>query len=127
MKLFTAVCLVALAAIVAAAPTEDTYTDKYDDANVQEILNNRRLLLPYIKCALEQGKCSADAKELREHLMEALGTDCAKCTEKQKATGGMIFKHLINHEKDYWDQLIDKYDPEKKYAPAYEKEYLVEE
>ncbi|XP_028163102.1 allergen Tha p 1-like [Ostrinia nubilalis] len=125
MKVFTTVCLFVLVSVVAAAPAE-TYPDKYSAEDVQEILNNRRLLLPYIKCALDQGKCSADAKEMKERLREALETECSKCSPKQKEIGGIVFKHIINNEKDYWNQLVDKYDPEKRYAPIYEEKYLVQ-
>lgn len=43
----------------------DLYTDRYDNINVKEILNNRRLLIPYVKCILEQGRCTPEGKELR--------------------------------------------------------------
>lgn len=43
----------------------DTYTDKYDGLDLQEIINNNRLLVPYILCVLEQGKCTPEGKELR--------------------------------------------------------------
>lgn len=62
MKTF--LCLCALVAIAFARP-EDKYTDKYDKIDVDELLSNRRLLIPYIKCILDEGKCSADGRELK--------------------------------------------------------------
>lgn len=59
------VCVLALVAIVAARPETDKYTDRYDNIDIDEILSNRRLLTPYIKCILDQGKCSAEGKELK--------------------------------------------------------------
>lgn len=58
------VCILALVAIVAARP-DTTYTDRYDNIDIDEILSNKRLLTPYIKCMLDQGKCSAEGKELK--------------------------------------------------------------
>nr|WPO56429.1 chemosensory protein [Leucinodes orbonalis] len=124
MKVITVTVLVALIAMASAAPAEK-YDDTYDGTNVEEIINNRRLLLPYIKCALDQGKCSADGKKLKVHIKDALATDCEKCTEVQKKNNKLVFKHLINKEKDYWKELVAKYDPERQYAPKFEKLYLV--
>lgn len=43
----------------------EQYTDRYDNLNVDEIIANRRLLEPYIKCVLEKGKCTAEGKEMK--------------------------------------------------------------
>ncbi|OWR52662.1 chemosensory protein [Danaus plexippus plexippus] len=100
----------------------DTYTDRYDSIDLDEILRNRRLLVPYIKCILEEGRCSADGKELKSHIKEALENDCAKCTKAQQDGTKKVIGHLINKENDYWQQLVEKYDPEHKYVEKYEKE-----
>lgn len=55
--------LISLALIGAALGEQ--YTDRYDNLNVEEILANRRLFIPYIKCVLEQGRCVPEAKELK--------------------------------------------------------------
>ncbi|GBP07791.1 Ejaculatory bulb-specific protein 3 [Eumeta japonica] len=55
--------MLALAAVVLARP--DTYTDRYDNIDLDEVVNNRRLLVPYVKCVLDQGKCSPEGKELK--------------------------------------------------------------
>lgn len=56
------VCLVLAA--VNAIP-QQKYTARYDNVNVNEILQNKRLLLPYLKCALDTGRCSPEGKELK--------------------------------------------------------------
>ena len=50
-----------LASVIAV----EKYTDKYDNINMQEILDNRRLLLAYANCILDKGRCSPEGKELR--------------------------------------------------------------
>nr|AIX97840.1 chemosensory protein [Cnaphalocrocis medinalis] len=122
MKTFTAICLLALAASAAAFPGSDKYTDRYDNINLDEIISNKRLLVPYIKCMLEQGKCSPEGKELRSHIKEALENYCGKCTETQRDGTRRVIGHLINNEPDYWSQLTVKYDPDHKYVTKYEKE-----
>uniref|UniRef100_A0A0K8TVF1 Chemosensory Protein n=1 Tax=Epiphyas postvittana TaxID=65032 RepID=A0A0K8TVF1_EPIPO len=121
MKSFIVVCFFALAAVAYARPG-DQYTDKFDNVDLDEILSNRRLLVPYLKCVLEQGKCTADGKELRSHIKEALENNCAKCTEAQRRGTRRVIGHLINKESDFWGQLCAKYDPERKYVAKYEKE-----
>lgn len=64
MKTLILACVLCFATLVISKPAE-TYTDKFDTINLNEILGNRRLLLPFIKCLLDQGKCSTEAKELK--------------------------------------------------------------
>lgn len=47
------------------ATETSTYTTKYDGIDLDEILNNNRLLTNYVKCLLEQGPCTADGSELK--------------------------------------------------------------
>ncbi|XP_053615079.1 ejaculatory bulb-specific protein 3 [Plodia interpunctella] len=118
MRTVILVCLLAVAAL--ARPEKEYYTDKYDNIDLDEILDNRRLLIPYIKCSLDQGKCSADGREMKSHIRDAMETECSKCTKKQKKNTRKILRHLIIHEKDFWEQLKAKYDPTAKYYPTYE-------
>uniref|UniRef100_A0A2A4J5F1 Chemosensory protein n=1 Tax=Heliothis virescens TaxID=7102 RepID=A0A2A4J5F1_HELVI len=113
-------CVLSAAAMALARP--DTYTDKYDSVDLDEVLSNRRLLVPYVNCLLEQGKCAPDAKELKEHIREALENACGKCTEAQKNGTRRVIGHLINKEPEFWNQLKAKYDPNNKYTQKYEKE-----
>nr|WIW78336.1 chemosensory protein 3 [Heliconius charithonia] len=115
-------CLLALVAVACALPNSSTYTDKYDNIDLDEILSNKRLLTPYVKCMLDEGKCSPDGKELKLHIREALENECAKCTENQKTGSRKVIGHLINNEQEYWSKLSAKYDPDQKYAKKYEKE-----
>ncbi|XP_072942985.1 uncharacterized protein [Epargyreus clarus] len=121
MKSFIVFCFFALVAVAFARPGEH-YTDKWDNINLDEILSNKRLLIPHIKCILDEGKCSPEGKELKSHIQEALETDCEKCTETQKSGTRRVIGHIINHEAEYWNQLTAKFDPTKKYVAKYEKE-----
>ncbi|XP_022112599.2 allergen Tha p 1-like [Pieris rapae] len=114
------IILLCFLACVCARP--ETYTNKYDGIDLRDILSNRRLLVPYILCTLEQGKCSPEGKELRSHIKDALENDCAKCTEPQKEGTQLVITHLVQHEDDFWKQLVAKYDPSRKYVAKYEKQ-----
>nr|UVB79217.1 chemosensory protein 14 [Heortia vitessoides] len=118
---FAIVCFLAFIAAVSARPGEK-YTDKYDNVDLGEILQNRRLLVPYVKCALDQGRCSPDGKELKSHIKESLENYCAKCTDTQRNGTKRVIGHLINNEPELWTQLTHKYDPDRKYVNKYETE-----
>nr|AYC12352.1 chemosensory protein 7 [Clostera restitura] len=113
-------CIITVVA-VSARPNEQ-YSDKYDSVDLKQILANKRLLHPYIKCLLDQGKCSPDGKELKSHIKEALENYCAKCTETQQKGTKEVIGHLINNEPGYWQELSKKYDSEGKYVHKYEDE-----
>ncbi|CAH1640300.1 unnamed protein product [Spodoptera littoralis] len=121
MKVVFLVCV--LAAVVYAHPHESHYTDKWDNIDLDEILNNKKILASYVKCCLDQGKCTPDAKELKSHIKEALENRCGKCTPAQKDGTRKVLTHLINHEPEMWNQLCEKYDAEGKYRKMYEDEY----
>lgn len=105
---------------MASALAVEKYTDKYDNINMQEILDNRRLLLAYANCILDKGKCSPEGRELREHIQDALETGCQKCTEAQINGATVVIEHLIKKERDIWKQLTDKYDPQGSWRKKYE-------
>lgn len=62
MKNFITFALLLLIAYVYA---EDKYTNKYDNIDLDEILNNRRLLRNYVNCLLDKGNCTPDGNELK--------------------------------------------------------------
>ncbi|KAL4704243.1 hypothetical protein ACJJTC_016261 [Scirpophaga incertulas] len=98
------------------------YTDRYDVINVDEVLGNSRLLKGYLKCVLNKGQCTAEGRELKSHIVEALQNGCAKCTKAQREGMRKVIKHLVTKEKEYWEELVNKYDPDRVYTRKYEKE-----
>jgi hypothetical protein len=56
---------VLLWAVLSAADKQKAYTTKYDNVDVESILNNRRILTNYIKCMLDEGPCTPDGRELK--------------------------------------------------------------
>jgi hypothetical protein len=44
---------------------DEKYTTKYDNINLDDILQSDRLLDNYFKCVMETGKCTADGTELK--------------------------------------------------------------
>ncbi|XP_049963300.1 ejaculatory bulb-specific protein 3-like [Schistocerca serialis cubense] len=117
-----ALVLVSALAVVAVTAAEEKYTTKYDNVNLDHILGNDRLFNSYAQCLLEDGdaNCTADGKELKRIIPDALSSECAKCNDKQKEGTKKVLKHLINHKPDVWAQLKAKYDPDGTYSKKYE-------
>ncbi|CAG9795820.1 unnamed protein product [Diatraea saccharalis] len=115
---FITLCFLAVVTVTCALPYE-----KEDSYNVDETLENRRVLLPYLKCALDQGKCTANMKDMKKDIRKSLTYKCVECTEKERRDSRKVIKHLINKENDYWQQIVAKYDPERKVSDDFEKEF----
>ncbi|CAH0550182.1 unnamed protein product [Brassicogethes aeneus] len=99
---------------------ETKYTTRFDNIDVDAVLKSSRLLLSYVKCLLDKGPCTVEGKELKKFIPDALNSECSKCSEIQKKQAGKVFTNLLLHHRDYWNQLIDKYDPNGIYKTKYE-------
>lgn len=51
--------------LLSSAANADKYNSKYDDINLDEVLKSERLIQNYIKCLLNEGPCTPDAKMLK--------------------------------------------------------------
>jgi hypothetical protein len=60
-----ALLLLLLSVTLTAAEKPKAYTTKYDNVDVDSILSNTRILTSYIKCMLDEGPCTPDARELK--------------------------------------------------------------
>ncbi|XP_045537471.1 allergen Tha p 1 [Papilio machaon] len=97
-----------------------TYTTKYDDVNLDEVLASERLLTGYVNCLLDLGPCTPDGKELKKNLPDAIANDCKSCTERQREGANKVMHHIIDNRPDDWDKLEQKY----KSDGSYKKQYL---
>ncbi|XP_011706733.1 PREDICTED: ejaculatory bulb-specific protein 3 [Wasmannia auropunctata] len=113
--------LLLLVSLVALAVANEKYTRKYDDVNVEKILQNNRVLTNYIRCLMDEGPCTAEGRELRKTLPDALSTGCNRCNDKQKIMAEKGINHLKTKRSREWDRLVAKYDPQGEYKKRYEK------
>ncbi|KAK9500493.1 hypothetical protein O3M35_001748 [Rhynocoris fuscipes] len=114
-------CLVFLA-IIATCYADSSYTTKYDNIDLDEILNNERVYQKYFNCLTNKGRCTPDAKELKDHLPDALQTECSKCSEKQKKGSEKALKFLLENKPNDYLELEKIYDKDRKYRARYQKE-----
>lgn len=69
MKLSCAVLLFYFIITLVCAADKNKYTNKYDNVDIDQILNNRRVLTNYIKCVMEEGPCTPDGRELKSKFV----------------------------------------------------------
>lgn len=60
----TFICLITLI-IYNVSVSGEKYTNRYDNVDIDEILDNRRVLTNYIKCLMEEGPCTPEGRELK--------------------------------------------------------------
>nr|QRI42715.1 chemosensory protein 20 [Agrilus planipennis] len=106
--------------VVALAAAEDKYTNKYDNIDLDEILNNDRLISGYLRCLLDKGRCTPEGKELKKNLPDALTNGCSKCSERQKDGATKVVKQIYQKRPDDFKALEAKYDPEGIYRKRYD-------
>ncbi|KAM3963260.1 chemosensory protein 11 [Aphomia sociella] len=99
----------------------DFYSSRYDNFDVQPLLENDRILLSYTKCFIDQGPCTPDAKDFKKIIPEALETSCGKCTPKQKQLIKKVIGAVMERHPEAWTQLEDKYDKDKKFKESFDK------
>lgn len=115
MRTWVVCALVSLAALATAA-AQETYDKKYDNFDVDEVLNNERLLKNYINCILDRGRCTREGTDFKRVIPEALQTNCAKCSPRQRQSIRKVVRALRKKNPDDWTLLQNKADPEKKYT-----------
>ncbi|KAH8273303.1 hypothetical protein KR018_008294 [Drosophila ironensis] len=109
------------ATTIPPALDKSLYNDKFDNINLDEILNQDRLLINYIKCLEGTGPCTPDGQMLKDSLPDAIKTDCSKCTEKQKFGVEKVTSHLIDNQPTAWKRLEKIYDPTGGYRIKYQE------
>ncbi|XP_047521352.1 ejaculatory bulb-specific protein 3-like isoform X2 [Pieris napi] len=96
-----------------------TYTTKYDDVNLDDVLASDRLLTGYINCLLDNGPCTPDAKELRKNLPDAIQNDCKKCSDRQREGADKVMQFIIDNRPEDWQTLEEKFNPDGSYRLQY--------
>ncbi|CAH1395238.1 unnamed protein product [Nezara viridula] len=109
-----------LMVVFASALAAEKYTTKYDNIDLDEILNNDRLYEKYFKCIMGKGKCTPDGKELKNDMPDAIKTDCSKCSDKQKEGTDKVLKFMLANKKADYAVLEKTYDPAGTYRKKYE-------
>ncbi|XP_049877113.1 allergen Tha p 1-like [Pectinophora gossypiella] len=117
----TILVLCAVLAMALARPDGETYNPAYDSFNAQELVDNERLLKNYGKCFLDKGPCTPEGTDFKKRIPEALRTNCAKCTPKQKELVRTVVRGFQQKLPEVWQELAQKEDPKGEFKEAFEK------
>ncbi|XP_049823822.1 uncharacterized protein LOC109595898 [Aethina tumida] len=126
MKTFTVIFTILVVAYVVVGRPQDQYTTKYDNIDIDRILKNERLLKNYVNCVLSKGKCSPEGSELKRLLPEAIKTDCLKCNDRQKQNTRKVLVYLGKNRRQYFDEVLAKFDGDRTYRNKYKSEFAKE-
>ncbi|KAK9877409.1 hypothetical protein WA026_018522 [Henosepilachna vigintioctopunctata] len=105
---------------------EDKYTSKYNNIDLDAIIRNERLLKVYFRCLTEGVGCTPEGNHLRKVLPEAIQTGCAKCTEEHKRGARKVVKFLMEEKPQFWEKLVNFYDPDKIFRERFKQQLLTE-
>lgn len=72
MKSFILAVFVIVACTAVSLADDEKYTSKYDNVDIDKILENDRLLKNYIACVDGSGKCTPDGEELKSEYRQFL-------------------------------------------------------
>nr|AGZ04914.1 chemosensory protein 4 [Sogatella furcifera] len=114
------ISLLALSSSASAATKEKDperkalYRLEYID--IEKVLDNNRMLTNFIRCFLRKGPCSPEARDFRKLLPKLAKTMCSDCSPRQRFIIKKVFKHLMEERPKEWELLMDRFDPQRKYA-----------
>ncbi|XP_060528921.1 ejaculatory bulb-specific protein 3-like [Cylas formicarius] len=102
---------------------DETYSSKYDNVDVDAILASERPTTNYLNCLLNKGPCTPEGSTLKNHLSDAIATECEKCSAAQKKIAGKILSHFLLKRRKDFGVLLNKYDV----AGNFRRKYLIDD
>lgn len=58
-------CFILVITMIYCTLAEEKYSNKYDNFDIDKVLNNDRILTSYIKCLMEEGNCTNEGRDLK--------------------------------------------------------------
>ncbi|XP_043277879.1 ejaculatory bulb-specific protein 3-like [Venturia canescens] len=96
-----------LVGLIMCCAGEELYSSKYDYVDVDAILAVPRQRAQYYRCFSGEGRClTPDAKFFKDHLREAIVTNCRRCTEKQKKWFNKVSIYYAENEPEKYKALV---------------------
>ncbi|EFN81740.1 ejaculatory bulb-specific protein 3 [Harpegnathos saltator] len=103
------VYLVIIFGLMCVYAEEELYSDKYDNIDIDGILNNDRLRNQHRRCYIGLAPCiTADMKFYKKFIGEAIATKCRRCTEKQKQNLNKLADWYVTNKPEEWNEFIAK-------------------
>ncbi|XP_054277856.1 ejaculatory bulb-specific protein 3-like [Macrosteles quadrilineatus] len=88
---------------------------RLEKIDVDNMLNNNRIMTNYVKCFVGKGACSPEARDFRKLIPKLTATACGDCTPNQKKIIKKIFLFMYFERSSDWKVLQERYDPNRKF------------
>ncbi|XP_049816024.1 ejaculatory bulb-specific protein 3-like [Schistocerca nitens] len=104
---------VLLCALAALAASENPLLSQLENIDVDAVLADPERVDAAVKCFLSDtdDSCNTRAKVIKGLIAEMLKTNCAECSDNQKAAVAKFMAHIAKNKPEEMKQLLAKYDP----------------
>ncbi|XP_050442526.1 putative odorant-binding protein A10 [Adelges cooleyi] len=119
------VCLVAVFSVASSAATKSANEEiklsqedlkKYiaimESVNVEQVVNNERLLNTHLKCFINEGPCVPQFKDLKKVLPALVKDNCSLCTDSQKELAKKVREQIKTKHPKEFEKFVKLYDPD---------------
>ncbi|XP_047000753.1 ejaculatory bulb-specific protein 3-like [Schistocerca americana] len=105
--------VVLLCALAALAASENPLLSQLENIDVDAVLADPERVDAAVKCFLSDtdDSCNTRAKVIKGLIAETLKTNCAECSDNQKAGVAKFMAHIAKNKPEEMKQLLAKYDP----------------
>ncbi|VVC24358.1 Insect odorant-binding protein A10/Ejaculatory bulb-specific protein 3 [Cinara cedri] len=95
------------------------YLATMDNIDLDQLLNNTRLMTSHIKCLLDEGPCTAQTKESKKLLPTLIKDSCSSCTKEQKKRMKKMIDTVKTLRPNDYKRLSKFFDPEGKHEQKF--------
>ncbi|XP_056639747.1 allergen Tha p 1-like [Diorhabda sublineata] len=117
---------VGLLIIVVVSGAPKTYEENLailKKVELKDILKNTRIMRAYIDCVVHNTHCTPEGIALKESWKEFLDKKCDTCDDEEKKNVKIITKYIYTKQPDWYKEIIDALDADKKYTTKYQAEF----
>ncbi|EZA53187.1 ObirCsp15 [Ooceraea biroi] len=101
------ISIVISSVVLTCCYAQEFYPDTYDNFDVLAALNDAKTQEQYYKCFIDAGPCVTDSQIFfKEHVFQAIRTNCKKCTKKQKGMLIIAREWYKKNKPDQWHVLL---------------------
>nr|ARM20139.1 chemosensory protein [Galeruca daurica] len=112
--------LVVVAAVHCAPKSFDENLKVLKKIDINQVLNNDRIIRNYVDCVLGKKRCTNEGNALKESWKDGLDKGCDDCDEEDKRKVKKILKHMYTKHRDLYDELAAHLDKDGKYRDKYQ-------
>ncbi|KAL5242059.1 hypothetical protein ACI65C_009470 [Semiaphis heraclei] len=91
------------------------FLSSMEKIDIDQILNNNRLMSNNVKCFLNEGPCSAQLREMKKMVPMLIKDSCSSCTKEQKNMVKKAIDAIKARRPNEYEKISKFFDPEGKF------------